>query len=423
MYEFKQLKNGGRCVLKEMPDRDSIAIGVWINVGARYEPKPISGVSHFLEHLLFKGTKKRSNEDIKQAIEGKGGAMNGFTSEEFTCYLVKVLSRDMDNALDVLLDMVLNAKLAPGDINKEKTVIAEEIKLYMDLPNHHVHDMLMEILWPDQPLGRNLAGTVETVTGMTGRELAGYKQKYYNPSNIVVSAAGNLEQEEFFLSCEKHLKAARTGPKAAYEKAHERQTKPRLKVLSKTTEQAHLAIGLRAFGRDDPDKYALTMLNIILGGNMSSRLFRELREKRGLAYEINTHTKKLNDTGAFLVSAGLDNKNVVKSTELIMKELKKIKEKVVGKDEFERAREFYKGQLLLGLEDTLDQMLWMVEHLSALGHIPMPKEVVAEIEKLDPDDVKRVANRVLGDPHLNMAVIGTANKNEEKRISEVLHIG
>ena len=410
-------------MVRETPDRDSIAIGVWINVGARYEPKAISGASHFLEHLLFKGTRKRSNEDIKQAIEGKGGAMNGFTSEEFTCYLVKVLSRDMDNALDVLSDMVLNAKLAADDIRKEKTVIAEEIKLYMDLPNHHVHDMLMEVLWPDQPLGRNLAGTVETVTGMSREELAGYKGKYYNPSNIVISAAGNLAADEFFSSCGRYLNAARQGPKASYKKASETQKRPSLKVLSKKTEQSHLAIGIRAFGRGDPDKYAFTMLNIILGGNMSSRLFRELREKRGLAYEINTHTKKLNDTGAFLVSAGLDSKNVVKSTELIMKELKKIKEKTVGKDEFERAREFYKGQLLLGLEDTLDQMLWMGEHLSAEDSIPTPQEVVAEIEKIEPDDLTRVAKRIFADPHLNMALIGTANTAEEKRISEVLHIG
>ena len=410
-------------MVREIPDRDSISIGIWLNVGARYEPKAVSGVSHFLEHLLFKGTKKRSNDDIKEAIEGRGGAMNGFTSEEFTCYLVKVLSRDMDTALDVLSDMVLNAKLDPRDIKKEKTVIKEEIKLYMDLPNHHVQDMLMELLWPDQPLGRNLAGTVETVSSMDRDDIAGYKNKYYNPANMVVSAAGNLTANRFFASCEKYLNAARAGRKSLYKNASETQKRPNLTVLSKETEQAHLAIGIRAFGRDDPDKYALTMLNIILGGNMSSRLFRELREKRGLAYEINTHTKKLNDTGAFLVSAGLDNKNVVKSTELIMKELKKIKEKTVSKDEFERAREFYKGQLLLGLEDTLDQMLWMGEHLSAEGKIPAPQEVVAEIEKITPDDVRRVARRVFGDRHLNMAVIGTAGKSEEKNISEVLHIG
>jgi len=422
MYEFRTLKNGTRCVARETPDRDSIAIGIWLNVGARYEPKAICGASHFLEHLLFKGTKTRSSEDIKKAIEGRGGAMNGFTSEEFTCYLVKVLNRDMDAAIDILSDMVLNARLAPEDIKKEKTVISEEIKLYMDLPNHHVHDLLMELLWPDQPLGRNLAGTIETVSGMKREELIGYRKKYYNPANIVISAAGNLIADEFFASCERYLDFAPTGPRASYKKASEVQKRPNLKVLSKNTEQAHLAIGLRAFGRNDPDRYVLTLLNIILGGNMSSRLFRELREKRGLAYEINTHTKRLNDTGAFLISAGLDNKNVIKSVELIIRELNKIKEKTVGEDEFERAREFYKGQLLLGLEDTLDQMLWMGEHLSAEGNIPTPEEVVSEIEELRPDDVRRVAKRVFVDSRLNLAAIGT-DKIEEKKISKVLHIG
>lgn len=422
MYEFRTLKNGTRCVAREIPDRDSIAIGIWLNVGARYEPKSICGASHFLEHLLFKGTKKRSSEDIKQTIEGRGGAMNGFTSEEFTCYLVKVLNRDMDAALDVLSDMVLNARLAPEDVKRERTVIKEEIKLYMDLPNHHVHDLLMELLWPDQPLGRNLAGTIETVSSIKREELVGYRNKYYNPSNIVISAAGNLIADKFFASCDRYLHSVPSGPKASYKRASEAQKRPNLKVLSKNTEQAHLAIGLRAFGRDDPDKYALTLLNIILGGNMSSRLFRELREKRGLAYEINTHTKKLNDTGAFLISVGLDKKNVIKSVELIMRELNKIKEKTVKKNEFERAREFYKGQLLLGLEDTLDQMLWMGEHLSAEGNIPTSQEVVTEIDKIEPYDVKRVAKRVFGDSRLNLAAIGTADKTEEKKIYEVLRI-
>jgi len=423
MYEFRILKNGARCAANPIADRDSVAIGIWLNVGGRHEPKRISGVSHFLEHLLFKGTKKRSNEDIKEAIEGRGGAMNGFTSEEFTCYLVKVLNRDMDTALEILSDMVLNAKLAVEDIKKERTVIKEEIKLYMDLPNHHVHDLLMELLWPDQPLGRNLAGTAETVSEMKREDIADYKNRHYNPANIVISASGNLSADLFFISCEKYLNVAASGPKASYKKALEAQKKPAVKVLSKETEQAHLAIGIRAFGRNDPDRYVLTLLNIILGGNMSSRLFRELREKRGLAYEINTHTKKLNDTGAFLVSAGLDNKNVIRSIELIMKEFRKIREKTVGKDEFERAKEFYKGQLLLGLEDTLDQMLWMGEHLSAEDGIPTPQEVVAEIERIEPEDITRVARRVFTDSRLNLAVIGTTDKAKEKNISEVLHIG
>ncbi len=422
MYRSNILKNRLRCVGLNIPNRDSLSIGVWINVGARYENEKDGGISHFLEHLLFKGTQKRSAEDLKEAIEGRGGAMNGFTSEEFTCYLVKVLSRDMDSALDVLSDMVLNPKLSAADIKKEKTVIIEEIKMYMDLPNHHVHDMLMEMMWPDQPLGRNLAGTAETVSALRRADIKGYKDRFYNPANTVIAACGNMEYDSFFGCCEKYFKRAETGKRSDFKRAVERQKKPKLNVLSKKTEQAHLAMGLHAFGRNDPDKYTLSLLNIVLGGNMSSRLFRELREKRGLVYEIGTHAKKLHDTGAFLISAGLDDKKILKSIDLITKELKTIKTKTVGKDEFERAREFYRGQMLLGLEDTIDHMLWMGEHMTAQGEIPTPQDILREIDGITPEDLRRVANRVLNDSNLNLALIGPIAKADEKRISEALTI-
>jgi predicted Zn-dependent peptidase len=239
----------------------------------------------------------------------------------------------------------------------------------------------------------------------------------------VISACGNLDTPEFFSCCGKYFGRAKEGDKSSYKKAGEAQKKPMLKILSKKTEQAHMAVGLRAFGRNDPDRYALTLLHIILGGNMSSRLFREVREKKGLAYEIGTSVKKLHDTGAFIVSAGLDNKNIAKTLDIIMKELKKIRTKNVGKGEFERAREFYRGQMLLGLEDTLDQMLWMGEHLSSKGEIPTPQEVVQKIASLTPDDVKRAAKRVLDNSRLNMSLIGTIDKSQEKEISKALNIG
>lgn len=405
-----------------MPQRDSLSIGVWINAGGRYESAREGGISHFLEHLLFKGTLKRSAEEIKEAIEGRGGAMNGFTSEEFTCYLVKVLGRDMGTALDVLSDMVLKPRLSPKDIEKERTVIKEEIKMYLDLPSHHVHDLVVEILWPEQPLGRNLAGTVETVSAITTEDIRGYKSRFYNPSNIVVAACGNMGHRDFFDACEKYFKSAPKGRKSAFKKAIEKQEKPQLKILSKETEQTHLAMGVHAFGRNDPDRHTLTLLHIILGGNMSSRLFRELREKRGLVYEIGTHAKKFYDTGAFLISAGLDTKKVVRSLDLMTKEIKRIKTKPVGKDEFERAKEFYRGQLLLGLEDTADHMLWMGEYMSADGKIPAPSEILGKIDKITPDDLMRVAKRIFNNAGLNLALIGPINKPDEKRISEALTV-
>jgi len=422
MNAINTLKNGTRCVGHIMPQRDSLSIGVWINAGGRYESGREGGISHFLEHLLFKGTLKRSAEEIKEAIEGRGGAMNGFTSEEFTCYLVKVLGRDMETALDVLSDMVLKPRLSPKDIEKERTVIKEEIKMYLDLPSHHVHDLLVEILWPEQPLGRNLAGTVETVSAITAEDIRGYKSRFYNPSNIVIAACGNMRHRDFFDVCEKYFESAPKGRKSVFKKATEKQKKPQLKILSKETEQTHLAMGVHAFGRNDPDRHTLTLLHIILGGNMSSRLFRELREKRGLVYEIGTHAKKFYDTGAFLISAGLDTKKVVRSLDLMTKEIKRIKTKPVGKDEFERAKEFYRGQLLLGLEDTADHMLWMGEYMSADGKIPAPAEILGKIDRITPDDLRRVAKRIFNDAGLNLALIGPINKSEEKRISEALTV-
>lgn len=422
MYELLTLDNGTRCVGLNIPDRDSLSLGIWINVGGRHEPKAKCGISHFLEHLLFKGTNKRSGEKIKEAIEGRGGSINGFTTEEFTCYLVKVLNKDMDTALDILSDMVLNPRLSLDDMEKERTVIIEEIKMYKDLPMHYVHELMVELLWPDQPLGKFLAGTVETVNKIKQRDLRAYKKRFYNPRNTVIAACGKMEYGDFFERCEKYFKKIPSGPKSTFKEAKGNQRRPKFKILFKETEQTHFSMGTRAFGRADPDKHALNYLHIILGGNMSSRLFRELREKRGLVYEIGTQTKKFQDTGAFVVSAGLDNKKILKSIELILKELKRIKVRSVDKNEFDRTKEFYRGQLLLALEDTSDHMLWMGEHMITENKIPTPQEILDEIEKVTPDDITRVANRVFKDSHLNLALIGPIKKADEKAIAEVLTV-
>lgn len=422
MYELLTLDNGTRCAGLKISDRDSLSIGIWIDVGGRHESQSKSGISHFLEHLLFKGSNKRSAEKIKEAIEGRGGSINGFTTEEYTCFLVKALNKDMDIALDILTDIVLNPRLALEDIEKERAVIIEEIKMYKDLPMHYVHELLMELLWPGQPLGKFLAGTVETVNKIRQRDITAYKNKFYNPTNIVIAACGKMDYGNFFACCEKYFKAIRSGKKSVFKVAEGNQRRPKFKLLFKETEQTHLSIGTHALSRSDPDRHAINFLHIILGGNMSSRLFRELRERRGLVYEIGTSVKKFQDTGAFVIAAGLDNKKVLKSIELIMKELKRIKEKSVSADEFGRTKEFYRGQLLLALEDTLDHMLWMGDHMIAEKKIPTPQEILDEIEKVTPDDIMRVANKVFKNSRLNLALIGPIKKAEEKRISEALAV-
>lgn len=420
MYKITALKNGIRCVERNIRGRDSLSIGVWISSGGRYEEEKDSGISHFLEHLLFRGTKTRSAEDIKEAIEGRGGAMNGWTSEEFTCYLVKILSRDIAMAVDILSDMVLSPLISEEDIEKERTVIKEEIKMYMDLPGHYVHEALMEMLWPAQALGRNLAGTIGTVEAISRRDIIEYKENFYTAPNVVIAACGNTGNADFSEFCKKYWTPAVRGKKSSFKNVLEKQIKPELKILSKDTQQTHLAMGARAFGRNDPDRYALSLLNIIMGANMSSRLFSELRDKHGLVYEIGTHAKKFYDTGTFIVSAGLDTKKILNSLDLIMAELKKIKTVIVEKDEFIRAREFYRGQLLLGLEDTSDHMLWMGEYMSAENSVPSPKDVLKKIEKITPDDIMRVAGRIFRDERLNLALIGPVDKKDEKQIPEIL---
>jgi len=349
MYNITTLNNGLRIVSYRMPGMRSVSMGIWVKAGGRYENKSNSGISHAIEHLLFKGTKHRSAKKIKEAIEGTGGSLNGFTSEEFTCYLAKVVGKHLPLAIEVLSDMVLNPLFKTEDMEKEKAVICEEIKMYLDLPMHYVHDLLQELLWPDQPLGMLLTGTVDTVGSITRKDMLKFKQAYYNPANIVVSVCGDLETERTVAQVYKHFSKKAKGAENNFIKAKVGQKKARCNFHVKQTEQTHLCLGMHAFGRSHPDRYALSLLNIILGANMSSRLFQEIREERGLAYDINSSVDRYKETGAFVVSAGVENKNLGRTVSAIMKILKKVKKHSIGRSEFNRAKDFYTGQLLMGL--------------------------------------------------------------------------
>ncbi len=360
-YKKEILKNGLTIIMADMPAMESISVGVWIGAGGRYEKKSKAGISHFLEHMVFKGTKKRSAQALKEAIEGHGGALNGFTGEEYTCYLAKVLSKDAHIAVDVLSDMALNPRLSPDDFAKERFVILEEIKMYLDMPNHYVQELLAELLWPNQPLGMPLAGTFKTVSTLTRGDLADYKKAFYSPKNIVVSIAGKLPDFNLVKVIEKNFKPAAAMPRQEFTSADTAQKLPRANFFFKETEQTHVAMGLHGYSRFSEDKYKLDLLHIILGGNMSSRLFQKVREEAGLAYEISSSIKHYQDTGALVISAGIDNKKVNKAIKVIIGELKKIKSGGVSKAEFIRAKEFYRGQVLMIFEETMHHMLWLGE--------------------------------------------------------------
>jgi len=420
MYKKIVLENGLKIISLNMPQRQSVGLGVWVAVGGRYENLQNKGIAHFLEHLAFKGTKKYSCREIKESLEGVGGSLNGFTAEEFTCYLAKVPAKYLNLGLDILMDMVFNPLLKEEDVEKERAVIIEEIKMYKDLPQHYVQELLNLLLWPDQPLGLSLAGSIESVSGIKQQDMIGFQKKYYGPANVVVAVCGNLEPQKVVAKAPKGLAKNIPSDKITFLPSNNQQTQPRINLFFKETEQSHLAIGFLGVKRDHPDRHAAGLLNVILGANMSSRLFEEIREKRGLAYSIHSHNKCLNDTGCFTIDAGVDNRKVYDTVELILRELQRIKEDGILKNEFMRAKEYYVGQLMLSLEDTLEHMLWIGESTTSLNKTFTQEQILAEIKKIGAQDIKRVANDIFKGCKVNLALIGPSAKSEEDRIKKII---
>lgn len=423
MYRQIILRNGLKIILKPIRNLNSIALGIWIGVGGRFEHKKNSGISHFLEHMVFKGTKSMSAEAIKRSIEGLGGTLNGFTGEECTCYWVKILEKHQKTVFSVLSDMILNPKLSHKDMEKERTVILEEIKMYKDLPQHHVHELLDEILWPGQPLSMPLTGSVKSVSSMSREDLHAFRDRCYSPHNIAVVAVGSVDEGEIVKEAERFFSKLPKKKQLNFKKADLTRKSQKVNFQFKETEQTHMSLGIYGLSRFDPDKYAMALMNIILGGNMSSRLFNEVREKRGLAYEIVSHSKGYLDTGLFYVSAGIDNKKVHRATEVIIKELIKLKRVSVKEGELSRAKEFYRGQFLMMVEESLNHMIWLGDKITGketlLGH----EEILKEIGQITTDDIKRVAKRIFKSRNLKAALIGPLKegiKRDIKKITEEL---
>lgn len=420
MYKKTTLSNGLRVVTHPMKERDSIALGFWVGVGGRYEDDRIKGAAHFLEHAAFKGSRKYSCQQIKTLIEGVGGTLNAFTSEEQTCFYAKIPSKHLQQTFDVLADMVACPRITPQDLEKEKSVIIEEIKMYHDLPQYFVLEVLDELLWPGHPLGKNLTGTPATIEAMSRESLKAFHSAHYAPGNIVVAASGRVAHEEIVdLSRKKFEKFPRKKPQG-YIQADNSQTAPRLKFVKKNIEQMHLALGALGYEENHKDRYALTLLSVLLGGNMSSRLFVEVREKRGLAYSISCSAKTLHDTGIFLIRAGVDNQKIVDALTLILQELDKLKKKGTAVNEFRRTRDYVLGQMLIGLEDTMEHMLWIGESLISRNKTKTIKDLVEDFEKVTPDDIRRVAGEILDTQRYNLAVVGSLTDHQEKQLTQLI---
>lgn len=418
MYKKTEFSNGLTLITNHMPNMESMAIGIWIKAGSRNENEKNSGISHFLEHMLFKGTSSRTCRKLKEEIEGRGGSLNGFTAEEVSCFLAKVSSKHQNIALEVLSDMVLNASVDQKEFEREQGVIIEEIKMYQDLPNHQVHDILAEIMWPANPLGFSIAGSIDSVKAILRKDIIRYRDVNYIPENIIVVLCGKLDHGAIESRLKKIFTCAAKGKTRPVKAFCNTQSKPRIKILTKDTEQSHISIGLHSFGRFHKDRYALSLLHIILGANMSSRLFENIREKKGLAYEIGAEVKRYRETGAFVVHAGTEHKKAGEAIVCILKELKEIKEKHVTAGELKRAKEFFRVQLLMALEDTLEHMLWLGNYTVFLDKLPDKEEIVRKIEAVTADDIKRVSESVFNSSGLNIAVIGKLGDMERKEIEK-----
>ena len=415
-YHLSQLPNHLQILTVPMRDRESSAVAVWVRVGGRYEPKKISGISHFLEHMLFKGTKRRSSRQIKKEVEGVGGMLNAFTGEESTCYFAKLPADHFAKALDVLVDMVNDATLTLKELERERPVILEEIKMYRDQPAQYVHELISELLWPDQALGRSIAGIPETVSAIRRQEIVSFKNKYYQSPNILVSVSGPVSHNEVLELTRKLFLSKNGSPRSRFEKARVIQKKPQFHFVEKDTEQTHFVIGFHGLSRKDPRRYALGVLNIILGANMSSRLFEEVRERRGLAYEIKSGIGHYQDTGSLSISAGVENRKAELAISVILQELGKLARKPVPQDELRRAKDYFIGQFLMGMEDTLDHLLWVGEKILYLEGIPDRQEIVRSIEKVKAEDVRNIARQIFQTASINLSLVGPLKEKDQEKI-------
>lgn len=406
------LKAGTKIIYKNIPEFHSIAVGVWIRNGSRFEEEKVAGISHFIEHLLFKGTKNRTGGQIKEAIEGVGGTFNGFTSAEATCYWIKILSDYTETSIDVLSDMIKNPFFKDEDMEKERNVIIEEIKMYMDIPAKYVYEIFDKILFENHPLGRPIAGTPETVGSISKEQIFKYIENYYTGENIVISIVGNINEGKLTNYIEKYFSDVRIKKKNEFEKWNGKPSGPKVKIVKKETEQSHIVMGGFGFSREDEKKYPLGVLNVILGGNMSSRLFNRIREKLGLAYEIRSFTRHYNDTGIFAISAGVSPENTEKAIDAIISELTEIKEKGVKEEEIERGKKFLISQFLMGLEDNLEYMMWLGEQRLLKDKLSSVNEVVEKINRVQKKDIENVADEIFKKENFYLALIGPKGREE-----------
>lgn len=393
-YSFKKtvLDNGIRILSEEIPYVRSVSIGVWIIVGSRDESEEINGVTHLIEHMVFKGTEKRSARKIAQSLESVGGYLNAFTSKEHTCYYARILDEHIEKAVDVLSDIILHPKFDKKELEKEKTVVLEELKNYEDEPDENIHDEFEKILFQPHPLGYNILGTRESLLGFTGAKLEDYKQKHYSSENIIICAAGNIPHEKLVDLAKKYfdeLKVSKNGYKRLSPKPRKKGT---IVKIAKPIQQAHMCYGATAFKVGDDRRFPLLILNTLLGDGMSSRLYQSVREKRGLAYSVYSFANLLTDTGSFGIYIGTDKSKTDLALSLIKKELEKFNDKPITASELSRTKSQVKGSMVLGLESMSNRMMRLAKGEIYYHKFQTVDSLIEKINNVDIASIQSVAS-------------------------------
>ena len=419
-YEQTTLANGLRVVSCEMPHTRSVAISAYVGVGSRYEADDRAGVSHFVEHMVFKGTERRPDPvDISAQIESTGGMINAGTEQELTVYWCKVAQPYFSESMDLLVDMLRNSLFRQDDIEKERHVIHEELAMINDYPSARVDSLIDEMLWPDHPLGRDIGGSHESVDVIDQDMLLEHMGGYYTPSNTVISVAGSVPHTDVVAEVERLSWDWPDGVTSAPAPVVSHQQQSQLRLEYKKTEQLHLSIALPGLALDDPDIYALDLLSVILGEGMSSRLFVELRENRGLAYDVHSGVSHFRDTGAFIITAGVDPASAYEAVPAILEQVAAVRDSI-DEREVDRAKQLVAGRMMLRMEDTRAVSAWMGSQQMVRGSMMDVDDVVERVKAVTTEDLRRVASQNLVDDHLNLAVVGPCRGR--KRLSKLLKL-
>lgn len=405
IFTQERLDQGAQLAVAQMPHVESVSVGFWLGVGGRHESKRQNGIFHFLEHMMFKGTTKRTAREISEAVEGVGGYLNAFTAEEMTCYYARASAKHIGAVVDVLSDMLLRATFPAVEIERERGVIQEEIRMYEDQPSQVAQDAATLLLWPNNPLGRPLAGTSENIQRMKRRDLLNYRRKFYHSGNLCITVAGKTDLTEVKYLLRPLLRQFPLGSKAQFTSVARRQSAARFELIRKPVEQTQFVIGLRGVSRHDPRRSAFRLMSVMLGENMSSRLFQTVRERHGLAYSIGTSANYYHETGSFFINAGVENSKTAQALKLTLQTIGKLARRAPSQRELRHAKEYTYGQIHLSLESPDGQMMWLGEGLLGHDRVINPDKLVRQIEAVTAEEVRAAAALLVHNERLNIAVV------------------